>query len=61
VLHAGSFITLSCDYQNDRDRFYVFGNSAKSSEMCLLHGMYWPRMSSAGEPCFGGFSSGSRL
>jgi hypothetical protein len=50
-LHAGSHITFSCEYQNDTDNPFVFGNSAATNEMCILHGMYWPRMSTLSEQC----------
>jgi Copper type II ascorbate-dependent monooxygenase, C-terminal domain len=56
-LHAGSHITFSCEYQNDSDNTYVFGNSAATNEMCILHGMYWPRMPTIMEQCFLGTSS----
>jgi hypothetical protein len=54
VLHAGSHITFSCEYDNPRDETLVFGNSAAANEMCLLHGMYWPRMPLSAELCFNG-------
>jgi hypothetical protein len=50
-LHAGSHITFSCEYQNDSDNTFIFGNSAATNEMCILHGMYFPRMSSFSEQC----------
>jgi hypothetical protein len=50
-LHAGSHITFSCEYQNDSDNAFMFGNSAETNEMCILHGMYWPRMSPLSEQC----------
>ncbi|MEY4582612.1 MAG: hypothetical protein RL701_7315 [Pseudomonadota bacterium] len=54
ILHAGSHITFACDYQNDSELRYVFGNSAETNEMCILHGMYWPRMPVASEQCLFG-------
>jgi hypothetical protein len=54
VLSKGSHITFTCDYENDSDRMLKFGNSAETNEMCILHGMYWPRMPNAGERCTGG-------
>lgn len=51
VLHAGSKIKFGCDYKNDSDRRYRFGLSAETNEMCILHGMYWPRMPRAAEQC----------
>jgi hypothetical protein len=51
-LHAGSHITFSCEFQNDSDDTFKFGNSAETNEMCILHGMYWPRMSTLSEQCY---------
>ena len=53
VLHAGTRISFECDYQNDSDKAYRFGTSAEENEMCILHGMYWPRMPSLAEQCLG--------
>ena len=53
VLPKGSHITFTCDYENDSDRTLRYGTSAETNEMCILHGMYWPRMTS-GERCPGG-------
>lgn len=61
TLHAGSHITFSCDYQNDSDATFTYGNSAETNEMCILHGMYWPRMPSMNEQCFGGMSTQTSL
>jgi hypothetical protein len=61
TLHAGTHITFSCDYENTTDTEFHFGNSAPSNEMCLLHGMYWPRMSSFSEQCIGGPISNTAL
>jgi hypothetical protein len=62
VLHANSHITFSCDFQNDTDQTFTFGQSAATNEMCILHGMYWPRMtSSMGEQCFGGKTTRTAL
>jgi hypothetical protein len=57
VLHAGSHINFSCTFENPGDATYVFGNSAHDNEMCILHGMYWPRMSPAYEQCLLGNST----
>jgi hypothetical protein len=57
VLHRGSHITFSCDFKNDTDNGFIFGQSASTNEMCILHGMYWPRMSPLAEQCFGGVTS----
>jgi hypothetical protein len=35
----------------------VQGQSAATNEMCILHGMYWPRLDSATELCLSGQSS----
>lgn len=51
-IHAGQRINILCEFQNDTDNTYKFGNSAETNEMCILHGMYWPRMSSAAEQCY---------
>jgi hypothetical protein len=61
TLHAGSHITFSCDYQNDSDATFTYGNSAEKNEMCILHGMYWPRMPSMNEGCFGGMATQTEL
>jgi hypothetical protein len=61
VLHANSHITFSCDFQNDTDQTFTFGQSAATNEMCILHGMYWPRMATSGEQCLGGKSTRTAL
>jgi hypothetical protein len=61
TLHAGTHITFSCDYENTSDDEFHFGNSAKANEMCLLHGMYWPRMPTFAELCIGGPTSNTPL
>lgn len=57
VLHRGSHITFACDFKNDTDKSFVFGQSAMTNEMCILHGMYWPRMSQLAEQCIGGMTA----
>lgn len=57
TLHAGSTITYSCTYENMTSQTIVQGESARTNEMCILHGMYWPRMESASELCLSGMSS----
>ena len=42
TLHSGSTITYSCKYLNMTPR-PSSGQSAATNEMCILHGMYWPR------------------
>jgi hypothetical protein len=59
TLHAGTHITFSCDYANPTSSTLTFGQSAETNEMCILHGMYWPRMSSSAEQCSGGMTSRS--
>jgi hypothetical protein len=59
TLHAGTNITFSCDYQNDTDQTFTYGNSAEKNEMCILHGMYWPRSSMIN--CFMGMSTQTTL
>jgi hypothetical protein len=54
---AGSAITYSCTYENPSDKTIVQGLSASTNEMCILHGMYWPRADQRTEECFGGTST----
>jgi hypothetical protein len=54
VIHAGKHIDFACEFQNDTDQAFRFGLSASTNEMCILHGMYWPRMPLTGEQCRGG-------
>jgi hypothetical protein len=56
TLHAGSTITYSCTYDNPSDQTFVQGQSAATNEMCILHGMYWPRQDAATELCLSGAS-----
>jgi hypothetical protein len=53
TVHIGSHITFSCDYDNDTDSTFTYGPSAAKNEMCILHGMYWPRVDTLTEFCFG--------
>jgi hypothetical protein len=57
VLHAGSHINFSCTFENPGEATYVFGQSAHDNEMCILHGMYWPRMPQPYEQCLLGVST----
>ncbi len=57
TLHAGSSLTYSCTYVNESDQTVVAGQSASTNEMCILHGMYWPRIDPATEECFSGSST----
>jgi hypothetical protein len=57
TLHAGSTVTFSCDFDNETDNTITYGDSALTNEMCILHGMYWPRMASSAEMCMGGKTS----
>jgi hypothetical protein len=56
TLRAGSTIEYSCTYDNTTTRTIVAGQSAAINEMCILHGMYWPRADSATERCTFGTS-----
>lgn len=60
VLHAGSKLTISCTYHNTTDQTFRFGQSAETSEMCLLHGMYYPRLDGATERCTNGTSTSGK-
>jgi hypothetical protein len=51
TLRAGSAIEYSCTFNNTTSRTIVAGQSAEINEMCILHGMYWPRTDSATERC----------
>jgi hypothetical protein len=55
MLHKGSTINYQCDFKNDSSNTIVQGQSADTNEMCILHGMYWPRVPSF-ELCRGGVS-----
>jgi Copper type II ascorbate-dependent monooxygenase, C-terminal domain len=57
TLHSGSSVTYSCTYRNTTAQTFVAGQSAATNEMCILHGMYWPRLDSAAERCLNGTSS----
>jgi hypothetical protein len=57
TVHAGSSITYSCTYHNPTEQTFVQGQSALTNEMCILHGMYWPRQDSATELCLFGSST----
>ena len=59
TLHAGSHLIISCTYRNETTKTFTFGLSAETSEMCLLHGMYWPRLDAATERCQNGVSTSS--
>jgi hypothetical protein len=62
TLHAGTNITFSCDFTNPNSYTLTFGQSAEMNEMCILHGMYWPRMTSpSAEQCYGGMSTRTSL
>jgi hypothetical protein len=56
TLHAGSKLMISCTYRNMTASTFTFGLSAETAEMCLLHGMYYPRLDSATERCGNGTS-----
>ena len=61
TLHAGSHINFSCDFANPNSYALTFGQSAEKNEMCILHGMYWPRITTGFEQCQGGMSSRTDL
>ncbi len=61
TLHAGTHVTFSCDFTNPNSYTLTFGQSAETNEMCILHGMYWPRMSSSAEQCYGGTTTRTTL
>ena len=54
TIHAGSHIVFSCDYDNSTSQKFTYGPSALTNEMCILHGMYWPRADPATEFCLAG-------
>ncbi|HVU01117.1 MAG TPA: hypothetical protein VHE30_05170 [Polyangiaceae bacterium] len=54
VLHAGTSITYTCDYDNPTSNTFTQGPSAATNEMCILHGMYWPRLPASVETCLNG-------
>jgi hypothetical protein len=56
TLHAGSKLMFACTYRNTTTRTFTYGSSAETAEMCLLHGMYWPRADAATERCTSGMS-----
>jgi hypothetical protein len=56
TLHAGSNLSFSCNYHNTTPQTFGFGQSAATAEMCLLHGMYWPRLDGKTEQCLSGTS-----
>jgi hypothetical protein len=51
TIHKGESITYACEYKNTTSNTYVAGVSAATNEMCILHGMYWPRADEATELC----------
>jgi hypothetical protein len=57
MLHAGATITYECDFKNQTANTIVQGPSAVTNEMCILHGMYWPRVDPSIEECLGGTST----
>lgn len=57
LLPGGSHITYACRFYNQTDDTIVQGLSARTNEMCILHGMYWPRQPPVTELCLGGISS----
>jgi hypothetical protein len=56
IVHAGRHITFSCDFNNTTSSALSYGPSAETDEMCILHGMYWPRADRVTEACLLGSS-----
>jgi hypothetical protein len=44
LLEAGTQVTFTCTYQNLTTETLTFGESARSSEMCILAGTYFPAL-----------------
>jgi hypothetical protein len=42
TIKAGTQITYECKYQNTTSGILTFGDSAKTNEMCILSGTYFP-------------------
>jgi hypothetical protein len=43
LIKAGSTITWSCDYVNNTQTTYTFGESANTNEMCILNALFYPQ------------------
>jgi hypothetical protein len=56
-LNAGTAIRWYCDYDNTAgsDEFFQ-GPSARTNEMCMFTGAYYPAMDAASEGCYSGMS-----
>jgi hypothetical protein len=52
LLPGGSSITYSCDYENTTTQTLTFGESAKTNEMCILSGQYFPAPNGKSIVCF---------
>jgi hypothetical protein len=61
TLHAGTNITFTCDYENNTNKLISYGESAQTNEMCIFHGIYWPRMAANAEQCRDGKTSARAL
>jgi hypothetical protein len=59
TVHAGSKIIYECTFENHTDGTINAGLSAATDEMCILHGMYWPRVDPKIETCLMGKSKSS--
>jgi hypothetical protein len=57
TVHGGSTITYTCRFHNGTATTIVQGPSAATNEMCILHGMYWPRQDPLTELCLTGKST----
>lgn len=54
TIAKGSTIAYTCAFQNHDQRRYLAGPSATENEMCMLIGMYWPRLDQTTEFCWQG-------
>lgn len=50
-LAAGNRIDIRCDYENTTNEALSFGESAKTNEMCILSGFYYPAPGGEGISC----------
>lgn len=51
-LTQGTGITFECDYDNPTEDILTFGESAKTNEMCILSGRYYPSDNGETVECF---------
>lgn len=50
-LKGGTTIAITCDYENPNDYALTFGESARSNEMCIFSGTYFPAQKGEGITC----------